>query len=317
MAPVGIDLVELNRRFLEDSYPLELVKLPTASSLSDPKAILELILKVFPIGAAIVYATGFLVVSAFLDRFGINEANVEFLKVTYIQVGLLYFAFPVFVLAPIFIFFRLHNDPHATTRMPTIAVVGTLNLLFTFYWFATFAQPGEFYAERKPLACLFLWTVIAIATGRRLALAETSDSTLIDNLVAVLIDPLFKQCRRHTRTNIVRGVFGLAIIVFAVLILGNVGIILSLVVVMIFGLGLLHRCRFTQALTQGRRTMLLSVVSIVTMLGVLIVTRFLFDWRRLEHIAFYYIYCGITFGFLWKEITSIRLRYSNRERTIV
>jgi len=72
------DLVELNRRLLEDSYPLELVKLPTASSLSEPKAILELLLKTFPLVQRIVYATGFLIVSAFLDRFGINEAHVEF-----------------------------------------------------------------------------------------------------------------------------------------------------------------------------------------------------------------------------------------------
>ena len=148
MNPYGPSLVELNRRIIEDSYQLEIVRLPHNSSMIGYQSIVELTLKVIPILLAIVYATGFLIVSAFLNRFGVDEASMEFLRTTYIQTGLLYLAFPVFILVPLFIFIRLRCTPHATTKMPTIAITGMLNLLFIFYYFATYAQPGSFYDKR-------------------------------------------------------------------------------------------------------------------------------------------------------------------------
>ena len=326
--PRGAALLEFNRRLLEDAYSLEIEKMRSGSPNANPTVFLEILFKLFPIAALLIYATGFLVEAVFLDRFGIIEANIEFLKINYVQTGLLFLAFPAFVLAPIFIYYKMRNDPHVTTRMPSIAIIGMVNLLFTFYWFATFGPPGDFYAKRYPIAGLFVWTMVLIASGRRIAVAETSDVQWIDKAVALIVDPLFKKSvdktldeavRRRAlklRANLVRMLFGLAIMAFAIYILESVGMILSLATLGICFLTWLSRRRNPRS--QGLRFLVRSLAGLAILTGIGLVMEWRnCDWDRVCHVAVYYFYCGLLLGFLWKEIKSIRIRYSKRERPLV
>jgi hypothetical protein len=54
--------------------------------------------------AALIYATGFLVVFSFFERFGLRETGVEFFKAKFFHVGILCLMFPVIVLVPPFAF---------------------------------------------------------------------------------------------------------------------------------------------------------------------------------------------------------------------
>jgi hypothetical protein len=117
---------------------------------------LEIVAKLFAIGAVVIYATGFLVVSIFLDRFGVREAGIEFLKVKYVQVGLLCVSFPFGILAPLFLFFYVRDHPSTKIKMPRIAIFGITNSLLVCYWFAVFATPGYFYEKGEFIGFLFL-----------------------------------------------------------------------------------------------------------------------------------------------------------------
>jgi hypothetical protein len=57
--------------------------------------------ELFLLVVGILYATGFLAAFTFLERFGVREAGTEFLKLKYIYVGILYFLFPVTIMAPV------------------------------------------------------------------------------------------------------------------------------------------------------------------------------------------------------------------------
>jgi hypothetical protein len=59
------------------------------------KSILELLASYILASTGIIYATGFLVVLAFLDRFGIREAGADFWKARYIHIGILCLSFPL------------------------------------------------------------------------------------------------------------------------------------------------------------------------------------------------------------------------------
>lgn len=237
----------------------------------------------------------------------------------YLQVGFHYLAFPLLVLLPIFVFFRLQGDPHGRTRMPTIAIFGMVNVLFTFYWFATFAQPGDFYAKRFWVAALFISTITIIATGRKVALNETSDFLFIDRLVEAFIDPLFKKASGITRMNLTRGAFMVILLTLDIFILGALGIAIASIGACIFCCKLFAASAAKNAPsseTRTRRQLLVFLVGFAT--TALAIAYFqLFRWERVWHIAFYYFYWGIVAGFLWKELKSIRTRYSRRERIFV
>jgi hypothetical protein len=57
--------------------------------------------------AALIYATGFLVVFTFFAALGIREAGTEFFKVKYVHVGILCLIIPVLVGMPTYSFFYL------------------------------------------------------------------------------------------------------------------------------------------------------------------------------------------------------------------
>lgn len=59
------------------------------------KSIIELLPQYVLAGSGVIYAAGFLVVLAFLDRFGIREAGTDFWKARYIHIGILCVAFPL------------------------------------------------------------------------------------------------------------------------------------------------------------------------------------------------------------------------------
>jgi hypothetical protein len=55
--------------------------------------------KWFATAISILYASGFLIVSSYFDRFGIGEATIEFFRIKYLQVGILFSLFPISLLA--------------------------------------------------------------------------------------------------------------------------------------------------------------------------------------------------------------------------
>jgi len=59
------------------------------------KPLIELLPQWILAGTGVIYAAGFLVVLAFLDRFGIREAGSDFWKARYIHIGILCLAFPL------------------------------------------------------------------------------------------------------------------------------------------------------------------------------------------------------------------------------
>lgn len=174
---------------------------------------LEIVAKLFAIGAVVIYATGFLVVSIFLDRFGVREAGVEFLKVKYVQVGLLCVSFPFGILAPLFLFFYVRDHPNTKIPMPRIAIFGITNSLLVCYWFAVFANPGYFYKRGEFIGLLFLWIISAALFSRRFATGRESQIKWVDN-IGKLFDllyalsvwrPFLKRFRKpKTRTFLIK-----------------------------------------------------------------------------------------------------------------
>ena len=66
-----------------------------SSTPPDRKPLSETIPPAILVATGIIYASGFLVVLAFLDRFGIREAGAEFWKARYIHIGILCISFPL------------------------------------------------------------------------------------------------------------------------------------------------------------------------------------------------------------------------------
>ena len=98
-------------------------------STSKLKIALEQMAKILTIGAAVIYASGFLIVSTFLDRFDLIGSGVEFLKVKYVLVGMLFVLFPCGVLAPLLIIFLYLREHRATKiKIPPIAAFNLLTV---------------------------------------------------------------------------------------------------------------------------------------------------------------------------------------------
>lgn len=73
----------------------EAEKSPVKTSVTPRRTLIEVFPQWILAGTAIIYATGFLIVLAFLDRFGIREAGADFWKARYIHIGILCVAFPL------------------------------------------------------------------------------------------------------------------------------------------------------------------------------------------------------------------------------
>lgn len=80
------------------------------TNTTQKKPLIELLPQWFLVGTGVIYAAGFLVLLAFLDRLGIREAGSDFWKVRYIHIGMLCLAFPLIlngtILALAYLVFR-------------------------------------------------------------------------------------------------------------------------------------------------------------------------------------------------------------------
>src|SRR5437879_3706134 len=96
----------------------------------------------------LVYATGFLIIFTFLERYGLQEAGLEFFKVKYLHVGILFLLFPIISIIPFIAICqlrRLQKDTPFPMYLPSIVIV--LNTLLIFYILVAFAPP-RFVMER-------------------------------------------------------------------------------------------------------------------------------------------------------------------------
>lgn len=131
----------------------------------------------------IIYATGFLIIITFLDRFSLRESSGDFFKVKYLHAGILFWMLPIIVIVPLygFYFLKVTDKEDATNNREDViegeagreefkayvsSAVLVTNLLFVFYIIAVFAPPG-FAAQRDLLVLgMYLVTVIGIVSIR-------------------------------------------------------------------------------------------------------------------------------------------------------
>jgi hypothetical protein len=188
-------------------------------------------------------------------------------------------------------------------------------LLLVGYWFATYSNPGQFYSHRIWLTCLFCWTVILSASGRRLALAETSDIRWIDNIIEAIVDPVFAKAKNTTRTDVVRILFVLVIVILDLLIQFDLAAPMLLCALAVYILLFIWRTCYRNGINHKHCTYItLSSAIPMSLILCYALSRFPINWQELQHLFFYYFYCVIAVAFLWKEIKSIRIRYAGQTR---
>ncbi|HVU33841.1 MAG TPA: hypothetical protein VHE61_10430 [Opitutaceae bacterium] len=118
--------------------------------------------------AAILYGTGFLILSTFLDRFGLRAATGDFLRLTYIQIGLLYGLFPFLIIIPWVVFIENREPPRTKQKQAWFSMVNYGNALLFCYWIASFAAPGRYHEREGAIALLVCFTIFGIYFGSRL-----------------------------------------------------------------------------------------------------------------------------------------------------
>lgn len=105
----------------------------TAENIADTrgetkKSIIELFPQFVLAATGVIYATGFLVVLSFLDRFGLREAGADFWKARYMHIGILCLAFPLILNGTILslVHLILHGKFQQTTMWQRLLPVGLL-----------------------------------------------------------------------------------------------------------------------------------------------------------------------------------------------
>lgn len=76
-------------------------------------SLLSLLPQYFVAFIALLYASGFLVVLAFFDRYGIRESATDFLRARYIHIGILVLAFPAILNATVFALLYVMKHPRS------------------------------------------------------------------------------------------------------------------------------------------------------------------------------------------------------------
>jgi hypothetical protein len=115
------------------------------------------------------YATGFLTVFTFLERFGVRDAGADFFKIKYIHVGILALFFPIGIVVPmlaIFSFWRAAKD-RGESRKDAISVhlsnaILMTNMIFGFYVLVLFAEPEFFQKREWVLPSVFGFTLLGL-----------------------------------------------------------------------------------------------------------------------------------------------------------
>jgi hypothetical protein len=141
-----------------------------AATLPTPrKGFLEMLPQYVVAGSGIIYAAGFLVVLAFLDRFGIRDAGAELWKAKYIHVGILCLAFPFIVNGTILSLIHLifHGKFNRSIMWQRLLPVGLLVINLEIACFVlimlTDRQPGgQAIAGLAPLQWILAVTLIGI-----------------------------------------------------------------------------------------------------------------------------------------------------------
>lgn len=261
---------------------------------------------------ALLYATGFLVVSAFLERFGIAETGAEFLKVKYLQIGLLFMLFPCLVVAPIYAFMYLRIAPKLKLRPPTAAIINIGSLLCVCYLLATFAPIGHFHEKGWWIALLFAWTMLGVAFAGRLTLRRHPKNRAVE-AVGKRFD---EWCIRHPfwgkyRKEIVRGTFSIGSLIFSCFAIGRFAAAgWSCVVI-----GWLTRMLWHH---YSRKPIVINALiglAAVALAG-FVVSLFRPNWELLSRMWFYYVYCILAGYLLWQQWMKIWARHGPHTRPL-
>jgi CheY-like chemotaxis protein len=297
-------------------------------SMSKLTNVLEQMVRILTVGAVVIYGSGFLIVATFMDRFGVIGAGVEFLKVKYIIVGMLFMLFPCGLLAPISIMLFLRDHPDTKIKTPIIALFNLGNLLTVCYWFATFSDSGHFYEKRYYIISLFAWTIFAITCSRRFANIGSSQSRLIDN-IGPFIDRVFRNppILEKYRKDIIRFVSITGIVFLDYLIVPEIGLIALLFVGnILIGLFSWHFVRGTQSqvysinrlatslylarIPKVGRNCLSGIITVgLICVDLRLIGAFNDGWGTIKHIVFYYFLCSLIAFYLWNARKRLFERY--------
>lgn len=141
----------------------------------------------------LIYATGFLIIISFFDRYGLRESSGDFFKVKYLHAGILYWLLPLISLAPLYGFYLLRQfskeqagDGEDIFKAYIPSALLVTNLLFVFYVFAVFAPPGSATHREFVIPAMFLVTlggIILTRIGTRKLVKEGLSQRAADNIV--------------------------------------------------------------------------------------------------------------------------------------
>lgn len=273
---------------------------------------MEFLPKILAVGIGLLYATGFLVASAFLERFGIGETGAEFLKIKYLQIGLLFMLFPCMVVAPIYSFLYLRIAPKIKFRPPTAAIINIASLLCVCYFLATFAPLGHFHEKGLWIALLFGWTMLGVAFAGRLTLRRHPENRFVE-AVGQRFD---RWCDQHPywerfRKEIVRGTFSIGSLALSCLILGRFVAACWMCIIIVWLTRVAWR-RFANRPLLINITIGLAAVAT----AVYLVSLFRPDWVLLGRLWFYYVYCMLAGYLVWQQWLKISARHGRNTRPV-
>jgi hypothetical protein len=268
--------------------------------------------KLLAAGIAVLYATGFLVASAFLERFGIGETGAEFLKIKYLQIGLLFMLFPCLVVAPIYAFLYLRRAPGVRLRPTTAGIINIASLLVVCYLLATYSSLGHFHEKRWWIAILFSWTMLGVAFAGRLTLQRHPQNYVVE-AVGQRFD---RWCVSHPslgpyRKEIVRGLFCIGSLTLNCMILGRFA-------------GAAWACIVIAWLTRvawrhySRKALFVNVMIGLgaVAVAVFVISLFRPDLELLSRVWFYYVYCIFAGYLVWQQWMKIPKRHGKKTRPL-
>jgi hypothetical protein len=157
---------------LEEACRNEGIRMP-----EDKKFTLDKAPEWFLAVAALIYATGFLVVFTFFARLGIREAGTEFFKVKYVHVGILCLIIPALAAVPAYSFLYMlrrateteHTGQVAELHVYVPSGILTLNMIATFYIFVMFSPPGYFRTKGHIVPVIFGATLLGLAAVQKIS----------------------------------------------------------------------------------------------------------------------------------------------------
>jgi hypothetical protein len=130
--------------------------------MPDGKSAFELFPKYVFLAAGVIYAAGFLVVLAFLDRFGLREAGADFWKLRYMHIGILCLALPLILNGTILSLFYLilHGKFDRSVMWQRLFPIGLLliNIEIVCFFMVMFTSQG---ADGRSISGLgpLLWII--------------------------------------------------------------------------------------------------------------------------------------------------------------